>query len=110
MEAEKAATKIPETFPKTPTKQKATASNDPDDSSSSSSSDSEDNKSEEAQPPQADPLAITARISFTPPAPAKFTGEGEDLKPEAFDRWYNSVQLYLHLSGVTGNIARSGNY
>ena len=66
--------------------------------------------SEEAQPPPANPLAITARINFTPPAPTKFTGEGEDLKPKAFDRWYNSVWLYLNLSGVTGNIARSGNY
>ena len=86
-EAEKAATRTPGTFPKTPPKQKAlAASNDPDDSSSSSSSDSEDNMSEEAQPPPANPPVITAHINFSPPAPTKFTGEGEDLKPEAFDR------------------------
>ena len=84
--------------------------NDPDDSSSSSSSDTEDNMSEEELPPPANSPAITARISFTPPASTNFTGEGEDLKLEAFDRWYNSVRLYLNLSGVTGNIARSGNY
>ena len=64
--------------------------------------------SEEAQPAPVNPPAVTIR--FAPPAPSRFTGEGDDLKPEAFDRWYNSVRLYLNLSGVTGNIAGCGNY
>ena len=110
-EAEKAATKTPGTFPKTPPKQKApAASNDPDDSSSSSSSNTEDDMSEEAQPlpGPVNPPAVTIR--FAPPAPSRFTAEGEDLKPEVFDRWYNTVRLYLNLSEVTGNIPGSGNY
>ena len=64
--------------------------------------------SEEAQPAPVNPLAVT--IHFAPPAPSRFTGEGEDLKPEAFDRWYNTVRLFLNLSGATGNIGGSGNY
>jgi len=50
------------------------------------------------------------RLSIKVPSPKKFTGDGEDLKPEAFDRWYNSVQLYLRLHNVSQNAAGSGNY
>ena len=77
-EAEKAATKTPGTFPKTPPKQKApVASNDPDDSSSSSSSDTEDNMYEEAQPPPApvNPPAVTIRF-----APLRHPGSQEKEK------------------------------
>jgi len=41
------------------------------------------------------------RLSIKVPSPKKLTGDGEDLKPEAFDRWYNSVQLYLRLHNVS---------
>ena len=50
------------------------------------------------------------RLSIRVPSPKKFTGEGEDLKPEAFDRWYNSVQLYLRLHKVPQNAGGLGNY
>jgi len=50
------------------------------------------------------------RLSNKLPSPKKFTGDGEDLKPEAHDRWYNSVQLYLRLQNVSQNAAGSGNY
>ena len=50
------------------------------------------------------------RLSVTIPSPKKFTGDGEDLKPAAFDRWYTSVQLYLHLHNVFQNAAGVGNY
>ena len=50
------------------------------------------------------------RLSIKVPSPKKFTGAGEDLKPKAFDRWYNSVQLYLRLHKVPQNADGSGNY
>jgi len=50
------------------------------------------------------------RLSIKVPSPKKFTGNGEYLKPEAFDRWYNSGQLYLQLHNVSQNAAGSGNY
>jgi len=50
------------------------------------------------------------RLSIKVPSPKKFTGDGEDLKPEAFDRWYNLVQLYLRLYNVSQNAAGAGNY
>ena len=50
------------------------------------------------------------RLSIKVLSPRKFPGEGEDLKPEAFDRWYNSVQLYLRLHKVRQNTEGSGNY
>jgi len=50
------------------------------------------------------------RLSIKVPSPKKFTSDGEDLKPEAFDRWYNSVQLYLRLHHVSQNAAGSRNY
>jgi len=50
------------------------------------------------------------RLSIKVPSPKRFSGDGEDLKPEAFDRWYNSVQLYLRLHNVCQNAVGSGNY
>jgi len=44
-------------------------------------------------------------LSIKVPSSKKFTGDGEDLKPEVFDRWYNSVQLYLRLHNVSQNAA-----
>jgi len=38
------------------------------------------------------------------------SGEGDDLKEEAFETWYTSVRLYLKLTGVTPNAAGSGSY
>ena len=50
------------------------------------------------------------RLSIKVPSPKKLTGEAEDLKSEGFDRWYNSVQLYLRLHRVAQNVPGSGNY
>ena len=50
------------------------------------------------------------RLSIKVPSPKKFTGEAENLKQEAFDRWHNSVQLYLWLHSVAENVPGSGNY
>jgi len=49
-------------------------------------------------------------LSVKIPSHKKFTGDGEDLKPEAFDRWYNSVRLYLRLHNGSQNAAGAGNY
>ena len=51
-----------------------------------------------------------SRLCIKVPSPKKFTGHGEDLKPEAFDGWYNSVQLYLRLHNISKNAAGAGNY
>jgi len=53
---------------------------------------------------------LLTRLSPQVPSPKKFTGDGEDLKPEAFDLWYTSVQLYLRLHNLSQNAAGSGNY
>jgi len=50
------------------------------------------------------------RPSIKVPSPKKFTGDGDDLKLQVFDRWYNSVQLYLRLHNVSQNATGSGNY
>ena len=50
------------------------------------------------------------RLSIKVLSTKKFMGGGEDLNAEAFDRWYNSVQLYLRLHNVPQNADRSGNY
>ena len=63
----------------------------------------------EEGPPAPVPEALP-RLSIKEPSPRKFTGEAEDLKPEAFNRWYNSVQLYLRLHRVAQNMPGSGNY
>jgi hypothetical protein len=60
--------------------------------------------------PPPPPLPQPSRLAVHLPTPALFTGEGEDLKPEAFDRWYAAVRLYLNLSGVRPNDEGSGNY
>ena len=111
-EIAKETSRTPGEFPSTPKgKAPATKPTNPDDDSSSSSSDSESDMSSEAGPSHTRPEAtVTAKMSFKPPSPNRFTGEGEDLKPEAFDRWYNSVRLYLNLSGIAGSPAGSGNY
>jgi len=49
------------------------------------------------------------RLTIKILSPKKFTGDGEDLKPEAFDRWYNSVQLHLRWHNVSQNAAGAGN-
>ena len=61
--------------------------------------------------PQAKPeVASTPRLSIKIPSPKKFTGDGEDLKPEAFDRWYNAVQLYFRLNKIPQDVDGSGHY
>ena len=60
-------------------------------------------------PPAPVPEALT-RLTIKVPSPKKFTGDAEDLKPEAFDRWYNSVHLYLRLHMVAQNVPGSANY
>src|ERR1700712_1397985 len=61
--------------------------------------------------PQAEPVvASTPRLSIRIPSPKKFTGDGENLKPEAFDRWYNAVQLYFRLNEIPQDADGSGNY
>jgi len=59
--------------------------------------------------PEPVPEPLT-RLRIKVPSPKKFPGDGEDLEPEAFDRWYNSVQLYLRLHNVSQKAAGSGNY
>ena len=68
---------------------------DPDSSSSSSDSDDMSNQGDGAGGAEDAPAPVPEalpRLSIKVPSPKKFTGEAEDLKPEAFDRWYNSVQ------------------
>ena len=117
-ELAKESTVTPGGFPESPQKRskgKASAAPPDNDPSSSDSSSESDRMSEEAGPadpieePRPDP-GTTAKLSIKVPTPKKFTGEGEDLKPEAFDRWYNAVQLYLRLHGVRQSIDGSGNY
>jgi len=60
-----------------------------------------------APAPVSEPLP---RFSIKVLLPKKFTGDGEDLKPEAFNKWYNSGQLYLRLLNVSQNAAGAGNY
>ena len=86
---------------------------DPDSSSISSDSDDMSNQGGEAGGEEGTPAPVPEalpRLSIKVPSPEKFTGEAEDLKPEAFHRWYNSVQLYLRLHRVAQNVPGSGNY
>jgi len=55
-------------------------------------------------------LESLPRLSIKIPLPKKFTGDSEDLKPEAFNTWYNLVQLYLRLHNVSQNATGAGNY
>ena len=60
--------------------------------------------------PLGPPDGAMARLSIKIPTPTAFSGEGEDLKPEAFDRWYKSTRNYLLLHGVNSATEGSGNY
>ena len=89
----------------------AALAGDPD--SSSSSSRDPDNMSDHGEgaggsAPSPVPVPLP-RLSIKVLSPKKFTGDGEDLKPEVFDRWDNSVQLYLRLHNVSQNAAGAGN-
>jgi len=116
-ELAKAVTVTPGGFPESPQKglsskaPVAVPAGDPDGSSSSSDSENMSDHGEVAggtgPAPVPEPLP---RLSIKVPSPKKFTGDGDDLKPEAFDRWYNSVQLYLQLHNVSQNAAGSGTY
>jgi len=110
-------TLTPGGFPESP--QKALSSKAPvaapagDLERSSSSSDSDDMSDHgegaggQGPAPVPEPLP---RLSIKVPSPKKFTDDGEELKPETFDRWHNSVQLYLRLHNVSQNAAGAGNY
>jgi len=117
-ELAKAATVTPSGFPHSPQKGSArkapvvAPASDPD-RSSSSSSDSDDMSDQGEGAGGSGPALVPEPLpwlSIKVPSPMKFTGHGEDLKPEAFDRWYNSVQLYLRLHNVSQNAAGAGNY
>jgi len=94
-------TVTPAGFPESPQKglpskaPVAASAGDPDSSSSSSDS---DNMSDQSKSGGGSALTTVPeslpRLSIKVPSPRKFTGNGEDLKAETFDRWYNSVQLY----------------
>jgi len=114
-ELAKGATVTPRGFPESPQKgltskaPVAAPAGDPD--SSSSNSDHMSHQGEEAGGPGPEPVPEPLpTLSINVPSPQKFTGDAEDLKPEAFDRWYNSVQLYLRLHNVSQNAGGSGNY
>ena len=118
-ELAKTATVTPGGFPVFPQKGLSSKSTvaappgDPDSSSSSSDSDDMSNQGDGAgeagNAPAPVPEALP-RLSIKVPSPKKFTGELEDLKPEAFDQWYDSVQLYLRLHRVAQNVPGSENY
>ena len=88
----------------------AAPAGDPDSASSSPDSDDISDHCEAAggsgPPPVPEPLP---RASIKVPSPKIFTGDGDDLKPQAFDRYYNSVQLYLRLHNIAKNAAEAGN-
>jgi len=114
-ELAKTVTVTPGGFPESPQKgvtskaPVAAPAGDPD--SSSSDSDDMSDHGEGAGGPGPEPVPEPLpRLSIKVPSPKKFTGDGEDLKPESFARWYNSVQLYLRLHNVSQNAAGSGNY
>ena len=115
-ELEKETATRPGEFPSTPKKKREPAlPPDPDSSSSDSDSDSNDNMSEAgpADPPAPPPdpvLERTTRLAAKLHQPPTFSGEGDDLKEEAFETWYTSVRLYLNLTGVTPNAPGSGTY
>jgi len=74
----------------------AAPAGDPDSSSSDSDDMSDHGEGAGGSGPEPVPEPLP-RLSIKVPSSKKFTDDGEDLKPEAFDRWYNSVQLYLRL-------------
>jgi len=114
-ELEKPATVTTRGFPESPQKglpskaPVAAPARDPD--SSSTDSDDMSDHGEGAGGPGPEPVPEPLpRLSIKVPSPKRFTGDGEELKPEAFDRWYNSVQLYLRLHNISQNAVGSGNY
>ena len=115
-ELEKETPTRPREFPSTPKKKGEPAPPpDPDCSSSDSDSEGNDNMSEaglgDPQAPPPDPvLERTTRLAAKLHQPPTFSGEGDDLKEEAFETWYTSVRLYLNLTGVTPNAPGSGSY
>jgi hypothetical protein len=52
-----------------------------------------------ARPQEEEVPAAFEPLKFTLHLPAKFTGEGKDLKPEAFDRWATELSHFLLLQG-----------
>ena len=44
------------------------------------------------------------------PKPPMFSGEGADLKPEAFTRWTREVRMYLLLHDINNNNAKIATY
>jgi len=114
-ELAKAATVTAGEFPESPQKGitsialVAAPAGDPDSSSSNSDHMSDHGEGAGGPGPEPVPEALP-RLSIKVPSPKKFRGDGEDLKPEAFDRWYNSVKLYLRLHNVSQNAAGTGNY
>jgi len=113
-ELAKAATVTPRGFPEFP--QKGLRSNavvtapagDPDSSSSDSDEISDHGEGAGGPGPEPGPEPLPSH-SIMVPSPKIFTGDGKDLKLEAFDRWYNSVQLYLRWHNVSQKAAGSGN-
>jgi len=117
MELAKAATVTPGGFPESPQKglpskaPVAAPAGDPDSSSSRSKSDDMSNHSEGAS--GSAPVLVPEplpRLGIKVPSAKKFTGNAKDLKPETFNTWYNSVQLYLPLHNVSQNAAGAENY
>jgi len=96
-ELEKETATRPGEFPSTPKKKGEPAPPpDPDSSSSDNDSDSNENMSEAgpADPPAPPPdpvLERTTRLAAKLHQPPTFSGEGDDLKEEAFEMWYTSV-------------------
>jgi len=115
-ELEKETATTPGEFPLTPkNKGELAPPPDPDSSSSDSDSDSNNNMSEAgpADPPAPPPdpvLQRTTRFAAKQHQPLTSSGEGDDLKEEAFETWYTLDQLYLNLTGVTPNAPGSGTY
>jgi len=114
-ELAKAATVTPGGFPDSPRKglfskaPVAAPAGDPDRSSSDSDDMSDHGEGAGGPGPVPVPEPLP-RLSIKVPSPEKFTGDGEDLKQEAFNRWYNSVQLHLRLHNVSQNPAGPGKY
>ena len=115
-ELEKETATRPGEFPSTlKKKREVVPPPDPVSSSSDSASDSNDNLSEAglSDPPAPSPdpeLERTTRLAAKLYQPLTFSGEGDDLKEEAFERWYTLVRLYRNLTGVTLNAPGSGSY
>jgi len=83
---------------------------DPDSPRSSSDSEDMSDHGEGAGGSGPDPVTEPLpRLSIKVLLPKIFTGDSQDLMPEAFARWYNSVQLCLRLNNVSQNTAGAAN-